>query len=56
MNGKIDTMCGERDNTMGQFEQNEKIWKEKYQRKADEGAAILKLHEQLKEDNRDAFI
>ena len=53
---KIESMCGERDHTMGQFEQNEKIWKEKYQKKADEGTAILKLHNQLKDDNRDALI
>ena len=45
MNSKMTIMCGERDVTMGQFEQNEKIWKEKYQKKAEECTAILKLHE-----------
>ena len=56
MNSKIEAMCGERDNTMGQFEQNEKLWKERYQKKTDEVTAILKLHEQVKEDNRDALV
>ena len=56
MNSKMEAMCGERDNTMDQFEQNEKLWKERYQKKSDEVTAILKLHEQVKEDNRDALI
>ena len=41
---------------MEKYESNEKIWREKYDRKAQECTQVLKLHETLKEDNNDALV
>ena len=55
LNSKLELTCKERDQTIKQYEQNEIIWKEKYLKKQHECSQVLKLHEQVKEDNRDAL-
>ena len=56
MTERLDESCSERDQTIGQFEQNEKIWKDKFSKKQEECIQVLKLHSQLKEDNGDALM
>ena len=56
MTERLDESCSERDQTIGQFEQNEKIWKDKLSKKQEECIQVLRLHSQLKEDNGDALM
>ena len=55
LNSKLDFVSKERDQTVKQYETNEQLWKEKYLKKQHECSQVLALHEQLKEDNRDAL-
>ena len=53
---RLDQSSSERDQTIGKFEQNEKLWKDKFSKKQEECTQVLRLHQQLKEDNSDALV
>ena len=56
MNNNYDAVCLERNQVIKQYEYSETLWKDKLEKKQNETEQILKLHESLKDDHKEAMI